>query len=92
MSRPSVPPATLETFLDALSAGATSERTCAAAHTSRSTAYGYRRRDPDFAGRWDETLRQGLDALEDELHARAMDRAPPTVAALLAEVLSHQPA
>ena len=62
---------------------------CAAGHIGRSTAYGYRRRNPDFAARWDETLRQGLDALEGELYARAMDRDAPGSDKLLMFLLAR---
>ena len=90
MSRASIPASSLEAFLDALSTGATVGEACAAAHIGRSTACGYRRRNRDFAARRDETLRQGRDALEDELHARAMDRADPDSPRLLIFLLARR--
>jgi hypothetical protein len=92
MSRAGVGARALERFLSALAEGATVEEACRAAHVGRSTIYGYRRDDPDFASRWDAARAEGLDNLEDELFARALDRSDPQSADLLKFLLSrHRP-
>lgn len=48
-------------------------RACAAVDISRWTAYHWRKEMPEFAEAWDEAMKAGLIALEDEAHRRAFE-------------------
>ena len=39
----------------------------------RSTAYLWRREDPEFAAKWDDAVADGIDLLEDEARRRALE-------------------
>jgi hypothetical protein len=39
----------------------------------RSTAWLWRKNDPEFAAAWDEAVTEGVDRLEDEAHRRAVE-------------------
>lgn len=90
MSRPSIPASTLDRFIEAIRIGSTLKEACAAASIGRTTAYDYRRRDPEFAARWDDANAEGLDTLEGELYARAMDREDPGSGPLLLFLLARR--
>lgn len=48
-------------------------KACAAIGISRYTAYEWRKKLPDFAEAWDEAMKAGVTALEDEAHRRAFE-------------------
>ena len=60
-------------FLAVLSAGGSTYKAARAAGIGRSTAYEWRDADEDFAKRWALALEDGVDAMEDEAHRRAVD-------------------
>ncbi len=62
-----------EAFLGALSAGASITAACRSADLGRTTVYGWRASDDDFARSWDEAIEGGTDRLEDEAFRRAHD-------------------
>lgn len=57
-------------------------KACAAVDISRFTAYKWRKVVPDFAEAWDDAMKAGVLALEDEAHRRAFEG--------LDEPLTHQ--
>lgn len=61
-----------QAFLDALAQGATMSGAANAAGVARTTAYGWRNEDQNFASAWDEAFRLGASALEDEAYRRAV--------------------
>lgn len=66
-------PERLSAFLAALSETCNVGRACRAVDISRYTAYKWRKSDQEFAEAWDEAMRVGVIALEDEAHRRAME-------------------
>lgn len=60
-------------FLAALAATCNVSKACTAAGVGRMTVYEWRKEYPDFAERWDEAMRIGAEALEDEAKRRAFD-------------------
>jgi hypothetical protein len=64
-------PKKAEIFLAALDEGCSIAGACERAVIARSTAYAWRRDDPDFAEAWDSAVETGTDALEDEAVKRA---------------------
>lgn len=59
------------TFCNTLSGSCNVGEACKAAGITRRTAYNWRDKHPEFARAWDEALRIGVSALEDEVHRRA---------------------
>ena len=57
-------------------------KACSAVDISRYTAYRWRKELPDFSEAWEEAMKAGVLALEDEAHRRAFDGVD--------EPLSHQ--
>lgn len=66
-------PEKLTAFCAALAETCNVGRACAAVGISRWTAYHWRKEMPDFAQAWDEAMKAGLLALEDEAHRRAFE-------------------
>jgi hypothetical protein len=66
-------PEKLTAFCAALAETCNVGRACAAVGISRWTAYHWRREMPDFAKAWDEAMRVGVSALEDEAHRRGFE-------------------
>lgn len=71
--RPAVPAARLESFLSYLSETASIAGAAARAEVQRSTLYQLRKHDPEFAARWDEARKLGIDRLEDDAMRRALE-------------------
>ena len=71
--RPAVPAARLEAFLSYLSETASIAGAAARAEVQRSTLYQLRKHDPEFAARWDEARKLGIDRLEDDAMRRALE-------------------
>jgi hypothetical protein len=66
-------PEKLTAFCAALAETCNVGRACAAVGISRQTAYVWREGDADFAKAWEQALKAGLTALEDEAHRRAFE-------------------
>lgn len=66
-------PEKLTAFCAALAETCNVGKACAAVGISRMTAYTWRKDMPDFAQAWDEAMKAGLLALEDEAHRRAFE-------------------
>ena len=66
-------PEKLTAFCAALAETCNVGKACAAVGISRMTAYTWRKDMPDFAQAWDDAMKAGLLALEDEAHRRAFD-------------------
>lgn len=66
-------PEKLTAFCAALSETCNVGKACAAISVSRYTAYKWRKLMPDFADAWDDAMKAGLLALEDEAHRRAFE-------------------
>lgn len=66
-------PEKLTAFCAALAETCNVGRACTAVGISRYTAYLWRKEMPEFAERWDEAMKAGVLALEDEAHRRAFD-------------------
>jgi hypothetical protein len=66
-------PEKLIAFCAALAETCNIGKACAAVGIGRSTAYRWRDEDPSFAQAWDNAMRIGVTALEDEAHRRAFD-------------------
>lgn len=66
-------PEKLTAFCAALSETCNVGKACKAVGISRMTAYTWRKSLPDFADAWDEAMRVGVTALEDEAHRRAFE-------------------
>lgn len=66
-------PEKLTAFCAALAETCNVGRACAAVGVSRWTAYHWRKEMPDFAKAWDDAMKAGLLALEDEAHRRAFE-------------------
>ena len=62
-----------DAFMEALDRGMTVSGACKAASMGRSTAYGLRATDVEFAKAWDEAIENGTDVLEDEAFRRACE-------------------
>lgn len=60
-------------FLAALAATCNVTKACEAAGVGRMTVYEWRQADDEFASRWEESLRIGAEALEDEAKRRAFE-------------------
>lgn len=60
-------------FLAALAATCNVTKACKAAGAGRMTVYEWRKGDEEFASRWEEAMRIGAEALEDEAKRRAFD-------------------
>ena len=60
-------------MLEALELGMSPTSAAKAAGVGRSTAYLWRREDPEFAAKWDEAVAMGIDRLESEAYRRAID-------------------
>jgi hypothetical protein len=60
-------------MLEALSSGLSPARAAKAAGVGRSTAYLWRRQDPEFAQKWDDAVAEGIGVLEEEARRRAVD-------------------
>ncbi len=69
--RPAASPDRLETFLTALADTGAVALAAERAGLHRSTLYERRRRNKDFAARWDAALQLGLDRLQDHAVVRA---------------------
>lgn len=59
-------------FLDALADTCNVSAAAKAAGIRRSTAYEFRKNNPDFAAKWDEALEKATDELEAEARTRAL--------------------
>lgn len=57
-------------FLDHLATCCHVGQSCEKAGISRKTAYGWRRENEDFAAAWEQAMKEGFVALEDEMHRR----------------------
>lgn len=66
-------PEKLTAFCAALAETCNVGRACSAVGISRWTAYQWRKAMPDFAEAWDDAMRAGVLALEDEAHRRAFE-------------------
>ena len=66
-------PEKLTAFCAALAETCQVSRACAAVDISRWTAYQWRKNIPEFAEAWDEAMKAGLLALEDEAHRRGFE-------------------
>ncbi len=66
-------PEKLTAFCAALAETCNVGRACSAVGISRWTAYHWRKEMPDFAQAWDEAMKAGMLALEDEAHRRAFE-------------------
>lgn len=66
-------PEKLTAFCAALAETCNVGKACAAVGISRMTAYTWRKDMPDFAATWDDAMKAGLLALEDEAHRRAFE-------------------
>lgn len=66
-------PEKLTAFCAALAETCNVGKACAAVGISRMTAYTWRKDMPDFAAAWDDAMKAGLLALEDEAHRRAFE-------------------
>lgn len=66
-------PEKLTAFCAALSETCNVGRACKAVEISRVTAYKWRNEVPGFSEAWDEAMRVGVSALEDEAHRRAFE-------------------
>jgi hypothetical protein len=66
-------PEKLTAFCAALAETCNVGKACAAVSISRWTAYQWRKEIPDFAAAWDDAMKAGVLALEDEAHRRAFD-------------------
>lgn len=66
-------PEKLTAFCAALAETCNVGRACTAVGISRYTAYLWRKEIPEFAERWDEAMKAGVLALEDEAHRRAFE-------------------
>ncbi len=64
-------PEKLTAFCAALAETGIVARACAAIGMTRQQVYQWRRDMPDFAADWDDALKIGITALEDEAHRRA---------------------
>jgi hypothetical protein len=62
-----------EKFLAALAETPNVSRACLAACISKTAAFTWRKVDPDFAAAWEEALKVGVTALEEEVHRRAFE-------------------
>jgi len=60
-------------MLEALARGMSPARAAKVAGVGRSTAYLWRREDPEFAQKWDDAVADGIDLLEDEVCRRALE-------------------
>lgn len=66
-------PEKVSAFLHVLSESCNVGKACAAIDVSRRAAYNWRNEKPEFACAWDEAVRIGVTALEDEAHRRAFE-------------------
>jgi len=66
-------PAKRAAFLAVLAECCNVGRACAAVGITRVCAYEWREKDPAFANAWEQALKMGVSALEDEAHRRAFD-------------------
>lgn len=66
-------PEKLSAFCTALAETCNVGRAAEAVGISRFTAYTWRKNIPEFATAWDDAMKAGLLALEDEAHRRAFD-------------------
>ncbi|WP_416246399.1 terminase [Castellaniella sp.] len=66
-------PEKLTAFCAALAEACNVGKACTAVGISRMTAYTWRKDMPDFAAAWDDAMKAGLLALEDEAHRRAFE-------------------
>ena len=66
-------PEKLTAFCAALAETCRVDKACRAVGVSRVTAYKWRNTMPDFCAAWDEALKVGITALEDEAHRRAFE-------------------
>ena len=66
-------PAKKTLFLRTLTETVNVTLSCRKAGIPRRTAYDWREADAAFARRWDETLEEGIDLLEAEVHRRAFE-------------------
>ncbi len=66
-------PEKLSAFVHVLAETCQVSKACQAVGISRWTAYQWRKNDPDFAASWDDALKAGLIACEDEMHRRAYE-------------------
>lgn len=64
-------PRARETFIKELAKRANVSDAAKAAAINRSTAYRWRKEEPDFAAAWDEAIETAIDAMEREAHRRA---------------------
>lgn len=62
-----------DAFLEVLSAGGSVYKAARAAKIGRRTAYEWRDADEEFAKRWALAVEDGVDAMEDEAHRRAVE-------------------
>ena len=69
--RPTASPDCVKAFLDELAESGAVAVAAQRAGVHRSTLYDLRRRDKDFAARWDAALQLGLDRLQDYAVVRA---------------------
>ena len=63
-----------EAFLEQLRDGWSIAAGCRAAEVDRTTVYGWRDRDPDFAAQWEAAVEAGTDALRDVAVARGREK------------------
>lgn len=72
-------PEKLSAFCAALAETGIVGRACTAVGIARQTAYEWRSEDQNFAARWDQALKIGVTALEDEAHRRGFEGVPEPV-------------
>lgn len=60
-------------FFEALAKSCNVTKACEEVGISRMTVYNNRESDPAFAEQWEQAMKIGLGALEDEVHRRAFD-------------------
>lgn len=69
-------PERIAAFCGALACSCQVGKAAAAVGISRVTAYEWRNNSPEFAKMWDQAMKVGLTALEDEAHRRAFEGNP----------------
>jgi transposase-like protein len=70
--RPLWTPEKQEKFLEVLATGASVARAAAEIGAARSTVFGWKKDNPEFAERWDNAVETGTDLMEDEALRRAL--------------------
>jgi hypothetical protein len=72
--RPETKAEHMQMFLAALELAPTPTLAAQMAYVARSTVYGWRDEDPEFARKWDEAQKVGVERVERSLFERAIGR------------------